>query len=456
MIVQTRQPLDKNVDVVDYGDILTAYGISFQEQDRWLYAGTLPEGCKWTIYLSARALDGASLLEQVAPVLKSLAINFKVLRDNYALNKSNGYGFGLDSVGKFLVAAADSDTDAVGLIRLLQPISEQYGGPMIQGAIRLGKIIYGQSNELIHYKSIPFSIAEQYRPKKRGRVMGKYYLPIQVLGAFPKGETIKAINLRRLKLSWCLIKQGRIDASDDFFGRDMTDRLLWQYQVLTDLHGFPAVPSVEGFFRDKDAAFLVLEFFEGIPLRQKVLSVTGGKCWKELSVDTQLEVLRYYLEAVRIVEQVHERGYLHRDLTDENFIVTTKDTLKLIDFELSWSVDTKQPHPPFGSGTAGYMSPQQQGFAIPEASDDVYSLGAVLVFLLSGRHPLVFSQDAGGQLSGSLAEMTLNPSLSVLAVQCTSTLSSLRPGIKEIKEKIAAQIEDLNKRETMLNQNTKS
>lgn len=431
---------DQLIEVINYSDILEEYNFAFQERDNWLSAGNFPTTGNWMIYLSIRVLDGAALLKSVLPVLKNLGIPFSVLRSNYTLNKANGYGFGLDGVGKFIVISPQTDAEASRLVSMLHPVSENFSGPEVKDALRLGKVIYATSSTAIKQKAIPFQIPSQFKVKRRKRIVGKYYVPVQLLRSLPKGDTIKAINLRKLKLNWCLIKQGKENASDDFFGRDMISRINWQYKVLMDLRGLDAVPKVLDLYVDENAAYLVLEYIEGITLRQKVQQLTLGKSWKELDKLTRQTILNYFLKAVDIVRQIHNNGYVHRDVTDENFIVSTKEELSLIDFELSWSLKRQCPNPPFGLGTFGYMSPQQHFFKTPSTSDDAYSLGAILSFLLTGVNPNELLQRRTEDVIQVLREHSNNALLSNLALQCVDPIPKQRPDLIEIQNQIKEQL----------------
>jgi len=120
--------------------------------------------------------------------------------------------------------------------------------------------------------------------------------------------------------------------------------------------------------------YLVMEFIDGAPLR-------GG-----LPVD---EALRLAIQIAGALEAAHRKSILHRDLKPANIMVT-EGAVKLLDFGLAKlmtgaDADATATLEGTVAGTAAYMSPEQaQGKPLDERSD-IFSFGAVLYELFSGR-----------------------------------------------------------------------
>jgi eukaryotic-like serine/threonine-protein kinase len=162
--------------------------------------------------------------------------------------------------------------------------------------------------------------------------------------------------------------------------------------------------------------YLVMEYLEGTPL--------SGP----LPVD---EALRVAAEVVDALDMAHAKGILHRDLKPANILMTSTGA-KLLDFGLAKiaadeAEGTTQTMAGTVLGTAAYMSPEQAQGMPADARSDVFSLGAVLYELLSGRR--VFER---GSILDTLNAVvrdeppTLSSSAAALVTRCLAKDASHR------------------------------
>jgi serine/threonine-protein kinase len=127
--------------------------------------------------------------------------------------------------------------------------------------------------------------------------------------------------------------------------------------------------------------FLSLEYVEGGSLLRKA----AGTPQPEREATRLVETL------ARAVHYMHQRGILHRDLKPNNVLLTADGTPKIADFGLAKVLDADGG--PSRSetllGTPSYMAPEQAAGDTRKvgAAADVYSLGAILYELLTGRAP---------------------------------------------------------------------
>ncbi|HLM60695.1 MAG TPA: protein kinase, partial [Pyrinomonadaceae bacterium] len=151
----------------------------------------------------------------------------------------------------------------------------------------------------------------------------------------------------------------------------------------------PNIAHIYEFGETNGRLFLAMEYVEGRTLRQLI---------KENSIP--------FSDALSITKQIalalistHEHGIIHRDIKPENIIVKNDGLVKVLDFGLAKLNESKAPaegdeipsqmftHSGMILGTVGYMSPEQIRGKELDASTDLWSLGAVLFEMLTGKRP---------------------------------------------------------------------
>ncbi|MGF1582701.1 MAG: SUMF1/EgtB/PvdO family nonheme iron enzyme [Gemmataceae bacterium] len=132
--------------------------------------------------------------------------------------------------------------------------------------------------------------------------------------------------------------------------------------------------------------FLVMELIDGADLSQ-VVKDRGPLPW--------VEVVDYLRQTATGLVSAHERGVIHRDLKPANLLLSSNGTLKISDFGLARltlsqdeSVENEWARQDSIVGTMFYMAPEQA--RSPNTVDgraDLYSLGCIAFFLLTGETP---------------------------------------------------------------------
>ncbi|MBI3098962.1 MAG: protein kinase [Planctomycetes bacterium] len=102
-------------------------------------------------------------------------------------------------------------------------------------------------------------------------------------------------------------------------------------------------------------------------------------------------VLKYLIESSRALHHAHEKGIIHRDIKPQNIMIDIEGHAHVADFGLAKELKNEQGFTLSGTvlGTPYYMAPEQARGAIKELEQrsDVYSLGATLFHVLTGRPP---------------------------------------------------------------------
>ena len=149
----------------------------------------------------------------------------------------------------------------------------------------------------------------------------------------------------------------------------------------------PNILSVYDIGQQDGSPYIVSELLEGETLRVRLRS---GPLPLRKAVD-------YGQQIASGLAAAHDKGIVHRDLKPENIFVTNDGRVKILDFGLAkltrseGSEDgqvltqTVQSDPGTVMGTAGYMSPEQVRGKPADARTDLFSFGAILYEMLSGK-----------------------------------------------------------------------
>ncbi|WP_346682564.1 serine/threonine-protein kinase [Bifidobacterium pullorum] len=165
------------------------------------------------------------------------------------------------------------------------------------------------------------------------------------------------------------------------FVRKKIPTVLAQRGVWSALGGStcPRLPSVEATYELPDCVAVVLDYVPG-PTLEQVVAERG-----RLQQNEAVSLAQQICEAV---QELHRLGILHRDLTPANIIVAD-DGAHIIDLGIARPLtDTaNRNRDTTALGTYGFASPEQYGFAPTDVRSDIYSLGRILGFMLTGVYP---------------------------------------------------------------------
>lgn len=139
----------------------------------------------------------------------------------------------------------------------------------------------------------------------------------------------------------------------------------------------PAIPVIIESFRVEDRSYLVMEFVKGVTLAE-YLEEKGA-----LRKQPILEIGRQLFEVLNYLHH-HQPAIVYGDIKPENIMITLEGNLKLIDFGSAFFVKEGVKKI---SGTLGYAAPEliQKGEA--DERSDIYSLGCLLHYMISGENP---------------------------------------------------------------------
>jgi serine/threonine protein kinase len=124
----------------------------------------------------------------------------------------------------------------------------------------------------------------------------------------------------------------------------------------------------------------VMECVEGDPLDRLVAATPSGT----LPRDIALDLLRQIAEAL---DYAHRQGIVHRDIKPANIMVTTEGQPKIADFGIAKLAMAETTLPGHVVGTPAYMSPEQLNGKVVDGRSDLFSVGVIAYWLLTGVKP---------------------------------------------------------------------
>lgn len=263
---------------------------------------------------------------------------------------------------------------------------------------------------------------------KKKRIYNQHYMVLKRLKEDAKGDVIKCFYLTGFsKFGKCIIKEGKSGEFNDKNGRDMVVKMKWQKYLHHNLANKVSIPKLIDAFEENTNFYIAIEYIKGKSLSKKWHELENKSDKFNPGSKTVTIHLDYLLEAIKIIKNFHEAGYVHRDITPENFIVTNKNKVYLIDLELAYCLTDKTPTPPFILGTFGYMSPEQLNIQEPTIYEDIFALGALIFKCFTGIDPIKITRNNYTLISRSIRFLINDVKVAEIILKCFNPSASERP-----------------------------
>lgn len=160
------------------------------------------------------------------------------------------------------------------------------------------------------------------------------------------------------------------------------EKLIKEAKILSEVH-HPHIVNVLEVFEENDTAYIAMEYISGCSLKYMM---------DREGILPEPKVLRYVRQIGEALQFVHEKNILHLDIKPSNILIDSSGKARLIDFGVSKRYDIEQQE------TSTTMLTLSKGFASIEQYDnegtqsfspcpDIYSLGATMYNLLTGKIP---------------------------------------------------------------------
>ena len=206
-----------------------------------------------------------------------------------------------------------------------------------------------------------------------GSVLAGRYEIVEEVGSGGMAIVYRAMD--RILNRYVAIKVLRADLKDD---AEFVRRFNIEAQSAASLT-HPNIVSIYDVGTDGDIHYIVMEFIEGITLKDYI-DKNGELNWRE--------AVGYAIQIASGIEQAHKNSIIHRDIKPHNIIMTPSGTLKITDFGIARaSMQSTVTCEDTAIGSVHYVSPEQARGGYVDERSDIYSLGIVLYEMLTGRVP---------------------------------------------------------------------
>lgn len=150
----------------------------------------------------------------------------------------------------------------------------------------------------------------------------------------------------------------------------------------------PHVPRIYELVEDKKTLILIEEYIQGDSLQEIV--------HRQGSLPRNLGI-QYMITVCDVLAELHAlpAPVIHRDLKPENIIIQEGGYLRIIDFNTAKKYDASRESDTVIIGTQKYAAPEQYGFQQSDARTDIFSIGVMLNYILTGKYPseVVYNDD---------------------------------------------------------------
>ncbi len=387
----------------------------------------------WKLHLSARPELLKATVDRIMPVILEAGCDFKIIADSDLLRKLNAGLYGAGSIGKAITIYPNENT-VVKLAHQLAEALKGFEGPRINSDRRI------RPDAPVYYRFGPFSPRLQMNNAGQidimlrapdGRIMSglareKYSSPewtedpfnntrvsgarlpridgalvigtqFKIVGAITqtyRGASYRAVDLRTgLQV---IVKEARAFVNETSEG-DTRMYLRNERRVLSALDGISGVPRVIDHFAYGNDEYLVTTDLGSSNLRDNIVNFGVFAC----ESNSPRNVLGLARALLRILDTVHQRGIIYRDLAPKNIVALADGGWGLVDFELSRFAGVQR----YG-WTPGYSHARQRLNEPGVIEDDYFALGMTMFHAVTGLDPIIIDHDSETNVARTLSCLT--------------------------------------------------
>lgn len=245
----------------------------------------------------------------------------------------------------------DASSGNVYRCNVCETILDEFGSSQIE-------VLSAEEAELVPGLDFPEDV--QSALKDSSKNYGRYVV-IEALGEGAGGEVFRAFD----------IELGRYVALK-FIRRENVEYLRHEARILAELD-HKNIAKIYDIGISKGKGFIAMQYVRGKTIEARKWDMA--------------DCLKIAIQVCEGASAAHASGIIHRDIKPQNIMMGEDGITYVMDF----GVSVKKPREGEITGTPGYMAPEVADGAPATERSDVYSIGATLYFLLTGKQPIDFS-----------------------------------------------------------------
>lgn len=264
----------------------------------------------------------------------------------------------------------------------------------------------------------------------KGKILGSRYKVLSYIAEGGFGKTFLAEDILLPQKDRCVVKQLLVSVETSQLMAVARRLFKTEAATLHSLGHHQQIPKLLAYFEEDGKFYLVQQYIEGQTLEAELAT---GEVWSE---DRVIELLE---DGLSILEFIHSKGIIHRDIKPNNLIRRHSDRkLVLVDFGTVKKVLQEQTSTEGLTvvvGTKGYM-PAEQAMGKPIPISDLYALGTIAIQALTQVQPLELDEENGELVWQHLAKV--DPRLAKILTQMTryhfkDRYQSAREALQDLK-----------------------
>lgn len=187
----------------------------------------------------------------------------------------------------------------------------------------------------------------------------------------------------------------------------------------------PNIVAIYDVGDERDIYYIVMEHVDGMTLKQYLQE-------EYISVDEALRIMGQICDAI---DHAHANRIIHRDIKPQNMMIDQSGNVKVTDFGIAVAMSNATlTHTMSVLGSVHYFSPEQARGKFADEKSDIYSLGAVLYELVTGRVPFIGETPVAVALQhlqdDPIRPMDLNPKIPQALENCIMQALAKSPGAR--------------------------